>query len=450
MVKVITYGTYDLLHYGHIKLLERAKALGDYLIVGVTADDFDRTRGKINVQQTLMERIEAVRQTGLADEIIVEEYEGQKIDDIKKYGIDVFTVGSDWIGKFDYLNEFCKVTYLDRTQGISSSEIRTQKNALRIGIVGESSIIDKFVNESQYVNGISIIGICSENKQCSPKTSENISLLTDDYNLLLDSVDAVYVVSHPSKHYSHVKKALEAGKHVLCESPVAMSTKESDELYRIAKSKGIALVDAIKTAYSTAYSRMILLAKSGKIGDIVSVDSVCTSLRNVDYNDTESLEKTWSSITAWGPTALLPIFQLLDVKYSDIRFVSRIGNDKYAYDEFTKITFEYQNAVASIKVGQGVKSEGELIISGTKGYIYVPAPWWKTDYFEIRYENPSDNKRYFFQLDGEGIRNEIVSFLRVIENHGYSYVSEKLSRSISLVMESYLNRNNFVKLHKST
>ena len=80
MVKVITYGTYDLLHYGHIKLLERAKALGDYLIVGVTADDFDKTRGKINVQQSLMERIEAVRATGLADKIIVEEYEGQKIE----------------------------------------------------------------------------------------------------------------------------------------------------------------------------------------------------------------------------------------------------------------------------------------------------------------------------------------------------------------------------------
>ena len=71
MVKVITYGTYDLLHYGHIRLLERAKALGGYLIVGVTADDFDKTRGKINVQQSLMERIEAVRATGLADKIIV-------------------------------------------------------------------------------------------------------------------------------------------------------------------------------------------------------------------------------------------------------------------------------------------------------------------------------------------------------------------------------------------
>ena len=131
MVKVITYGTYDLFHYGHQRLLERAKALGDYLIVGVTADSFDLTRGKINVQQTLMERIEAVKATGIADEIIVEEYEGQKIDDIKRYGVDIFTVGSDWVGKFDYLKEYCKVVYLDRTEGVSSSDIRAEKRELR-------------------------------------------------------------------------------------------------------------------------------------------------------------------------------------------------------------------------------------------------------------------------------------------------------------------------------
>ena len=118
MTKVITYGTYDLLHYGHIRLLERAKALGDYLIVGVTSDDFDKARGKINVKQSLLERIEAVRDTGLADEIIVEEYEGQKIDDIRRYGADIFTVGSDWAGKFDYLNEYCTVIYLPRTEGV--------------------------------------------------------------------------------------------------------------------------------------------------------------------------------------------------------------------------------------------------------------------------------------------------------------------------------------------
>ena len=143
MIKVITYGTYDLLHEGHILLMERAKALGDYLIVGVTAEDFDKSRGKINVQQSLMERIENVKSTGLADEIIVEEYEGQKIDDIRRYGIDIFAVGSDWIGKFDYLNEYCKVIYLERTKGISSSELRNRFRTIRFGMVGNSSLIKK-------------------------------------------------------------------------------------------------------------------------------------------------------------------------------------------------------------------------------------------------------------------------------------------------------------------
>ena len=125
MSKVITYGTYDVLHQGHINLLKRAKELGDYLIVGVTSDRFDRERGKLNVKNNVLERVEAVRKTGYADEIIIEDYVGQKIDDIQKYNIDIFTVGSDWVGKFDYLNEFCKVVYLPRTEGVSSTQLQT-------------------------------------------------------------------------------------------------------------------------------------------------------------------------------------------------------------------------------------------------------------------------------------------------------------------------------------
>ncbi len=141
MKKVITYGTYDLLHFGHIRLLERAKALGDYLIVGVTSDDYDKTRGKINNKQTLMERVAAIKATNIANEVIAEEYEGQKIDDIRRYKIDIFTVGSDWEGKFDYLKEYCQVIYLPRTEGVSSTEIRAEKNKLIIGLIGDSEMI---------------------------------------------------------------------------------------------------------------------------------------------------------------------------------------------------------------------------------------------------------------------------------------------------------------------
>lgn len=416
MTKVITYGTYDLLHYGHIRLLERAKELGDYLIVGVTADDFDKTRGKINVQQSLMERIEAVRATGLADEIIVEEYEGQKIDDIQRYGVDIFTVGSDWKGKFDYLNAYCKVVYLDRTEGVSSSEIRAEKRKIFIGTIGNKGLCDKFIKEVSYVNGV-------EYKEC------------DEEYL---GVDAVYIATLPEKHYSDVKRALEKGKHVICESPIAMNTIQCKELIEYAENNSLILVDGIKTAYSTAYSRLLVLAKSGHIGEILSIDSVCTSNRVTGITD---LKNEQNSICAWGPTALLPIFQLAGVEYNDMQIVTKLFDKKANFDAFTKISFEYDKMVATAKVAKAAKSEAELIITGTKGYIYVPAPWWKTEYFEIRYENQNENKKYFYQLDGEGIRYEIVAFARAVENkkRGY-YLKDDISLNIATVIERFSKR----------
>lgn len=416
MKKVITYGTYDLLHYGHIKLLERAKALGDYLIVGVTSDDFDRTRGKINVKESLMERVEAVRSTGLADEIIVEEYEGQKIDDIKRLGVDIFTVGSDWVGKFDYLNEFCKVVYLDRTQGVSSSEIRAKKSEVRLGIIGNSHVVAKYNRESEYVNGLKIVAYKTD---------------IEDSQTFYDKIDAVYIVSHPTNHYQDCKEALIHGKHVLCESPIALTVNELEELYTLADQNKLLLVNGIKTAYSTAFSRMILLAKGGRIGEIVSVDSTCTSLKELDFSDNTSLSKEWNSLTSWGPTALLPVLELLGTDWCEAQIFSRIVNEKLQFDDFSKISLRYPSTVSSSKVGKGVKSEGELVISGTKGYIYVPAPWWKTEYFEIRYENPADNRRYFFSLEGEGIRQELVSFLRLIEGNAVDPISRKISIAIT-------------------
>lgn len=445
MIKVITYGTYDLLHYGHIRLLERAKALGDYLIVGVTADGFDMARGKINVQQSLMERIEAVKATGLADEIVVEEYEGQKIDDIRRLGVDIFTVGSDWKGHFDYLSEYCKVIYLDRTQGVSSSEIRAEKQELRIGLVGEASILNKIERESHYVNGVNISGVCTQDGSDLSNELHDLPVFTDNLGDLLEVSDAIYIISHPTKHYNQVKYALQAGKHVLCESPICISVKEYDELYSLAKEKQLILADSLKTAYATAYNRMLLLVKSGIIGDVKSIDSICTSLSDLERRDGKPGPNTWNSICAWGPTAMLPIFQLLGTHYNSKQITSNLISDNF--DSFTKIAFVYPHAVASLKVGKGVKSEGELIISGTKGYIYVPSPWWKTDYFEVRYENPANNKRYFYQLDGEGIRYELVSFLKCIQSgRNFSYIDSLVSEAMVGIVDDFYNRRDLIEI----
>ncbi len=438
MTKVITYGTFDLLHYGHIRLLERAKALGDYLIVGVTADDYDKSRGKINVKQPLIERVEAVRGTGLADEIIIEEYEGQKIDDVRRYGVDIFTVGSDWVGKFDYLKEYCQVVYLDRTEGISSSKLRTESRKIALGMTGDAPFLGKVKKEAEFVNGMEVTGLCAENRDRLPEPLGEIPYITSDYGRLLDRVDAVYIHSHPSDHYEQVKEALCRGKHVLCESPAALSRKQCVELFSLAKEKGLILMEALKTAYATAYSRLLLLVKTGKIGRLAAVDATCTSLEDLSGVGEEQLSSRWNSFCEWGPTAMLPIFQLLGTDYREKRIVSRFADRKKTYDTFTKVDLLYRDAVASLKVGKGVKSEGELVISGTRGYVYVPAPWWKTDYFEIRYENPAENKRCFYQLDGEGIRYELVAFVRSIERgRPNTYIERPVSEAIAGMMEDF-------------
>lgn len=441
MVKVITYGTYDFLHYGHIRLLKRAKALGDYLIVGVTADDFDKSRGKINVQQSLMERVEAVRATGIADEIVIEEYEGQKIDDIRKYDVDIFTVGSDWIGKFDYLNEYCKVIYIERTQGVSSSEEREKRRSINLGLLGDSLFLNKMIAESSFVNGVQVTALCTKRLKVMDDDLCKINLVTDKYDEFLNHVGAVYIRSLPENHYAHIKKALECGKHVLCESPLTLNRELGDELFSMAIGKKLILMEAIKTAYSTAFSRLLLLVKGGKIGDVISVDSTCTSLKV--YEGTQRTD--WNGIYEWGPTALLPIFQILGTEFNNYKIISHFNDNEQKYDSFTKMEFIYDHAVASIKVGDAVKSEGELIISGTKGYIYVPAPWWKTDYFEIRYEDQSQNRRYFYQLDGEGIRYELVAFARAIERgQAIANINEDVTFKIMEIMEDFVNKRNMV------
>lgn len=444
MKKIITYGTFDLFHQGHYNLLKRAKEYGDYLIVGVTTESYDKARGKLNVHDSLFERIENVRKTGLADQIIIEEYEGQKVEDIQKYQIDTFVIGSDWLGKFDYLKEFCNVTYLERTKGVSSTFLRNDKNKiLKIGIIGTGRIAKRFVKESKYVSGIEIQAVMSRKIENCKKFVEDfqIEFYTNNFSEFIEKVDAVYIATPHNTHYDYIKKSLINGKHILCEKPITLLSTETEEIFKLAKEKRLVLLEAIKTAFCPGFEKLINIAKTGVIGEIKDIEACFTKLISNNNSRELDIKENGGSITELASYTLLPIIKLLG-KPKNYNFLS-FYNEKI--DLYSKILLEYENGVYPIaKVGLGVKSEGELIISGTKGYIYVPAPWWKTEYFEIRFEDFSKNKKYFYQFQEDGLRYEIAEFLHLINNKKLESYKLKISE-IKIINEII---SEFSKLRK--
>ena len=442
---MITYGTYDLLHQGHINLLRRAKELGDYLIVGVTSDSYDKGRGKLNVCNSLIERIEAVKATGYADEIIVEEYEGQKIDDIIKYGVDIFAIGSDWRGKFDYLKDYCEVVYLERTRGISSTLLRNP-HIIKLGIIGCGRIANRFVLESKYVSGVDVSGVYNPHISSATAFAEKneLSFSTDNLDEFLERIDAVYIASPHLSHYAYIQKSLLSNKHVLCEKPLVLSFNQARELYDLAKGRGLVLLEALKTAYSPAFMHLISLVKSGIIGKIMDGEASFTKVVSGEVRELDS-HQAGGSMTELGSYPLLPIFKLFGCEYQNIRFYSSFRN---GVDIYTKGVIEYDSAIATFKVGLGVKTEGCLIISGTKGYVYVPAPWWKTEYFEVRFESQDLTKKYFYKFDGDGLRYELNDFMDMIKNRIVdSYkLSGDFSCALAKTMEVFLSHQQTIEL----
>lgn len=443
MVKVITYGTYDLLHQGHINLLRRAKELGDYLIVGVTSDSFDRGRGKLNVRNNVLERVEAVKATGYADEIIIEDYLGQKIDDIQKYDVDIFAIGSDWDGKFDYLKEYCKVVYLPRTEGISSTMLRADgQYVLRVGIVGSGRIAKRFMPETKFVNGFKVVAVFDPNKVNAEAYADKfgVKAFSENYEKFLDAVDAVYVATPHLMHFDYSMRALKAGKHVLCEIPMVLNANQARELYDYADKHNLVILEASKTAYCPAFNHLETLVKSGVIGEVVDVKA---SLSKMVEGETRELDvqQAGGAMNEHAPLNLMAIMRLLGCNYKTVDFFSKIEN---GVDIFTKANITFPHATSSITLGIGVKTEGNLVISGTKGYVYVPAPWWLTDYFEIRYEDQTNNKKYFYSYDGDGLRYEIQEFFSMIINKRRSCYKFRRHESIAIasIIEKYNKKEN--------
>lgn len=437
MTKVITYGTFDLFHEGHYRLLQRAKELGDYLIVGVTTEAYDKARGKLNVVDPLVTRIENVKRTGFADEIIVEESEGQKFNDIKRLGIDIFTVGSDWTGIFDYLKDYCKVVYLERTKNISSTMLREKNSRIqRIGIIGTGRIAGRFIPEAKLVSGVSTQGVYNPHRESAERFARRWEI--DAYGNLEDffsAVDVVYIASPHETHYTYCKEALEHGKHVLCEKPMVFSRAQADELFQCARERGLILFEGIKTAYCPGFQKLLGIACSGSIGSIRNVEACFTKLESPGSR--ELTDRRWGgSFTELGSYCMLPILKLFGKEYTNIRFDSINGEN--GLDLFTKVSLRYPTGMATATCGLGVKSDGRLLIAGTRGYIVAEAPWWKTAYFEVHHEDPGKVQKYSEVFLGDGLRYEISDFLSMI--NGREHNSFKLTRSDSVTLAGMMEQ----------
>ena len=429
-MRVITYGTFDLFHEGHVRLLERAKALGDHLIVAVTTDNYDSTRGKLNVRQSLMERIHNVQQSGLADQVIIEEYEGQKVNDIQRYGVDIFAIGSDWLGKFDYLNDYCKVIYLERTKGVSSTQLRDETGILRIGVLGSGRIANRMVDEVRFVSGVTVEGVWSRQTASAQKFGDahELRVVAETVPQLLAEVDAVYIATPHGTHRELALQAMAAGKHVLCEKPLALTRAEAEELYAAAEQHRVVLLEAIKTAFAPGFQRMVAVARSGSIGQVRSVDATFTKLVNAGR---ELEAPDGGAISELSSYPLVAVVKLLGTGYTRV-VSSSLQPEGAEVDTFSRIDLTYPHAIASARVGIGVKAEGDLVVAGTRGYIYVPAPWWKTEYFEARFEDPGDDKKYYFKFDGDGLRYEVAEFASLIRNETPESFKLRSSESIAI------------------
>lgn len=445
MKKVLTYGTFDLFHEGHYNLLKRAKELGDYLIVGVTTEYYDLQRGKLNVVNSLLERIENVRNTGFADEIIVEDHEGQKQDDIQKLGVDVFAIGSDWTGMFDYLKQYCEVVYLDRTPDISSTKLRQGKYpVLNLGIVGSGRIAPRFLAEAKFVSGVNVRAVYNPNRESALAFAarNELEAYYGEFEEFLNSVDAIYIASPHQTHYSYAKQAIEHKKHVLCEKPLTFTVKEARELYTLAEEEHVVLMEGIKTAYCPGFTQMMNVAKNGTIGEVRDVEACFSRITSPLVRERADLEYG-GAFLEFGSYTLLPIFKLFGCDYESVEFDSI--KDENGIDLYSKIHFKYQNGLALSKTGVGVKSEGQLVIAGTQGYILAESPWWLTRSFEVRFEDPNKIDRYSPKFLGDGLRYEISDFVSKI--NGNSQNSYYLTREESIAMAGVVEK--FIELRRS-
>ncbi len=277
----------------------------------------------------------------------------------------------------------------------------------RIGIVGSGRIAKRFVPEVQMVSGVEIVAVYNPTADNAERFGQHFGIksFANDYYEFLTEVDAVYIASPHLTHYQYAKDALREGKHVLCEIPFTLSGKQAKELYDYAEKRNLVLLEASKTAFCPAFCHLVTLVKSGVIGDVVDVKVSLSKMVGWESRELDA-SQGGGAMNEHAPLNLMAIIKLLGKGYEDVEFYTKI---EAGVDTYTKANIKYPHATSSITMGIGVKTEGNMVVSGTKGYVYVPAPWWLMSYFEVRYEDQTNNRKYFYPYDGEGLRYESLS-----------------------------------------
>lgn len=285
---------------------------------------------------------------------------------------------------------------------------------MSIGVVGAGRIARRFVAEARFVSGVSVDAVYSRTAEKTRAFADELQLATshDTYEGLLSSVDAVYIAAPHAAHVPLARQAIAAGRHVLCEKPLALTRAAAEDLFARAAAADVVLLEAIKTAFAPGFERMVGVARSGSIGEIRSVDATFTKLVR---SGRELTAPDGGSISELASYPLLAVIKLLGLVPSAMRTRSYRPEGE-AVEVFSRIDLDYQHAIASTRTGLGVKAEGDLVVAGTRGYLRVPAPWWLTEYFELCFEDASQNKKYFHKFEGDGLRYELAEFASLIRS----------------------------------
>lgn len=315
---------------------------------------------------------------------------------------------------------------------------------LRFGMIGTGRIAQRFVKDILMVEDVRLCCVYNPHENSARKfvssfcqeQQPELPIATTEIRELFEQCDAVYIAAPHETHYQYAKAALEAGKHVLCEKPMTLVLKEAEELFDIAEKRGLVLREAVKTAYCPGFLKLIEVALSGAIGEIRDVEAAFTKLERTCNREFTDIE-TGGSVTELGTYGMLPIFKLLGCDYREVNF--RSLNAPNGVDEYSKIYFTYENGMATAKVGLGVKSEGQLLVSGTKGYILAESPWWLTKKFEVRYEDPNRREVYDAEFTGAGLGYEIRNFAQECKGKPTNTgLTTEETLSMVRVMEQYL------------